>query len=411
MSNSFDRGAKSMFAPIVHATHPDWRMGTELACTQLQAFFKHGGRGRLGIFYFTSPYIPYASEILALLRTRTGITDWVGSSAYSVAAYGTEYQDEPALALMLLDLPADDFKVFSGLNRPPSLDSKTPKGHLAAYTALVHADPATPDLIELVHDMAAKTETGSVFGAISSARNQSSVQIANQTFSGGISGVMFSNNVPMLRRVTQGCRAIGDEHSVTETREHLVLELDHKPALDVMLTDFGVDEQARGSRDGETIIRSLKPDQLRSGLLAAVGPPRRQNRGIEDLAIRHVVGIDPSHRLIALAGGASQGDRLVFCSRDEHAARSDLIRICSELREEIDSLNVQVIAAHWVSCVARSGQLFGGLESELEVIQAQFGDLPLIGIYANGEIANDQIYGYTGVLTIFTTAAHNAQAD
>jgi hypothetical protein len=31
------------------------------------------------------------------------------------------------------------------------------------------------------------------------------------------------------------------------------------------------------------------------------------------------------------------------------------------------------------------------------------GDVPLVGFLAGGEIANQQVYGYTGVLTVFTT--------
>jgi hypothetical protein len=30
--------------------------------------------------------------------------------------------------------------------------------------------------------------------------------------------------------------------------------------------------------------------------------------------------------------------------------------------------------------------------------------VPLVGMYANGEIFNNRLYGYTGVLTLFTGA-------
>ena len=31
------------------------------------------------------------------------------------------------------------------------------------------------------------------------------------------------------------------------------------------------------------------------------------------------------------------------------------------------------------------------------------GDVPLVGFFAGGEIARHHLYGYTGVLTVFTT--------
>ena len=36
------------------------------------------------------------------------------------------------------------------------------------------------------------------------------------------------------------------------------------------------------------------------------------------------------------------------------------------------------------------------------LLQAQLGEVPLVGFFANGEIANHRLYGYTGVLTLFT---------
>jgi small ligand-binding sensory domain FIST len=38
---------------------------------------------------------------------------------------------------------------------------------------------------------------------------------------------------------------------------------------------------------------------------------------------------------------------------------------------------------------------------EVELIQSVLGGIPIIGFYANGEIAGDRICGYTGVLALF----------
>ena len=55
-----------------------------------------------------------------------------------------------------------------------------------------------------------------------------------------------------------------------------------------------------------------------------------------------------------------------------------------------------------VSCLGRGVNLFGPDAAELNQIQAKFGDFPLVGFYAIGEISQDRVYGYTGVLTLFT---------
>ena len=42
-------------------------------------------------------------------------------------------------------------------------------------------------------------------------------------------------------------------------------------------------------------------------------------------------------------------------------------------------------------------------DAEMQIIRHALGDVPLVGFFAAGEIARDQLYGYTGVLTVFTT--------
>jgi small ligand-binding sensory domain FIST len=41
----------------------------------------------------------------------------------------------------------------------------------------------------------------------------------------------------------------------------------------------------------------------------------------------------------------------------------------------------------------------------LQWIRHALGDVPLVGFFAGGEIAHHHLYGYTGVLTVFTTPA------
>jgi small ligand-binding sensory domain FIST len=38
---------------------------------------------------------------------------------------------------------------------------------------------------------------------------------------------------------------------------------------------------------------------------------------------------------------------------------------------------------------------------ELKLIQEHLGNVPLVGLFANGEIARHRLYGYAGVLSVF----------
>jgi small ligand-binding sensory domain FIST len=108
--------------------------------------------------------------------------------------------------------------------------------------------------------------------------------------------------------------------------------------------------------------------------------------------------------------------RLAFCQRDVEAARRDLVRICSEIRDEVESQSEPALAASgagaadpargilgalYISCSGRGGPHFGGPSAELRIVQHALGDVPLVGFFAAGEIARHHLYGYTGVLTVF----------
>jgi small ligand-binding sensory domain FIST len=391
-----------------HATHPDWRMATELALAQVEARERTPGwsaGGNLGLVYFTAGLAPHASDILELLQRRTGVADWAGTCGQGVVATGAEYDDEPAISLMLADLPPDGFRVFSGALPPPPPGATTAGGAVAAQAALVHADPATPDLAELVGDMAGKVAHGMLFGGIASGRVEPLPQIANQVLAGGLSGVVFSSDVALHMRVTQGCSPLAGGHVISGCSSNLIRTLDGLPALDVLLADLGVDEAARASRDGATLMRALPADRLRAGLFVGLAdgeaPARGLRPGFGDYLVRNLVGIDPQNRLVAVAALPREGDRAVFCTRDAAAARADLVRICTELRDGLETDRLEVRGAVYVSCVARGRSLFGAPSAEVALIQSQLGDFPMVGFFANGEIADHRLYGYTGVLTLF----------
>jgi len=391
-----------------HATHPDWRVAVDLACAQLQAqavqpAFSSGGT--LGIVYVTEALAGRLGQIHDALAARLPGTRWVGAAAHGVCATGTEYVDVPALAVMVCAIPDEDFRVFSGRAPLPGDEAAL----ASIESALVHADPATPDLADLLVDLSLRTRSGRLFGGViggdAGEEPVPAPQIAGEPMAGGVSGVAFGPRVALRSRVTQGCAPLAGEHVVSACESHYIRSLDGRPALDVMLDDLDVPADARASRDGDEILRALPAERLAHGLMIGLAPadaPR--GFGFGDYLVRNVVGIDPANRLLAVSARPQPGDRAVFCTRDRDAARSDLIRICTELRDELETESLNVLGAHYVSCVGRGGHLFGAPGAELQIIAHNLGEIPLVGFFANGEIAGERLYGYTGVLTLFVEA-------
>jgi small ligand-binding sensory domain FIST len=406
-----------------HATHPDWRMALALAAAQIDAQRREPGAAAqptLGWVYLTDAYAPHAAALLDDLRQRWPGVDWVGATGVGIAAGGVEYFDEPALSLMLTDLGTDHFRVFSGAR---------PLAGFAAHTANVHADPGTADLAGLIHDMSARTATGYLFGGLASGSSRL-LHIAGSALAGGLSGVAFDRSVPLVSRVTQGCQPVGPQRRVTASDRNVVTELDGEPALDCLLRDVGLEgaepraalpalrQVLVGLADGPTAPPTGEDASTRS----AFDTGSRRDAFGADTRVRHLIGLDPGRRGVAISDNAVVGMQLAFCTRGVEAARRDLMRICAELREEVEPEELPLPAALalkdaafgespadtsgiagaiYVSCAGRGGAHFGAPSAELAIVRHALGDVPLVGFFAAGEIARRHLYGYTGVLTVF----------
>ena len=56
----------------------------------------------------------------------------------------------------------------------------------------------------------------------------------------------------------------------------------------------------------------------------------------------------------------------------------------------------------YISCAARTASEFNlGISDAVKLVQEILGDVQLAGFYANVEISNCRIYGYTAVLLLF----------
>ncbi len=414
--------------PFGHATHPQWQMAAGLVLAQLRAQMAlrdYAHAPTLGLLYITDHYANAAQDVLDHLGAELPeITDWSGTVGVGIASSNVEYFDEPALAVMLCELPPHQYRVFSGV-APLAVGEGM---GFEPYTALVHADATTPDVSDLIVEMAARTATGYLFGGLASSRagavqfavggngNIKGQGAAGGVFRGGLSGVAFGEGISLVSRVTQGCQPVAAQRVITAAQGNLITELDGQPALDMLLRDTGISlDEPEAAMAG---LRATLVGLTEAGS-DAVG---RTGHFGADVVVRHIIGLDPGRRGVAVADRVASGMRMAFCQRNVQAARADLVRICAEIREELEpeemplpiaaalaapeaqaspSANRRIAGAIYVSCAGRGGPHFGGPSAELQIVRHALGDVPLVGFFAGGEIARHHLYGYTGVLTVF----------
>lgn len=396
-----------------HATHPHPRLAAGLVWAQLAAQGAETLGATLGWCYLTDALAHEAEAVLDELRTRLPGVAWVGAVGAGVLAHGVEYFDEPALSVMVCNLPPEDFRVFHG--RQPLSTRAHP---WPAHTAQVHADAQSPDLNELIGELADRMATGHVFGGLSTgvehaphlaaapqqAGSEALPMAHRGVWHGGLSGVAFSERVKLVTRITQGCHPVGPTRTITSADRHVVESLDGEPALACLLRDLGV----RATVNAPGWQREALP-RLRMTLAALTDAEHdltEHGRHLgADTRVRHILGLDTSRQGVALADEVQPGMQLAFCQRDVASARQDLVRVCAEVREEFDPTeggHGQMRGVVYVSCAGRGGPHFGAPHAEMAVLAHALGpDVPVVGFFAGGEIARRHIFGYSGVLAAF----------
>jgi small ligand-binding sensory domain FIST len=183
--------------------------------------------------------------------------------------------------------------------------------------------------------------------------------------------------------LSQGCAPIGPVRTVSEAAGNMIMTIDGRPALEAFCEDIG-----------EELARDLRRV---GGRIFVAFPVAGSDTG--DYVVRSLTAIDPAQGWLGVGALPEPGQPIMFCRRDQASARQDLERMLGDLRRRS---NAPPKAGLYFSCLARGRNLFGTNSEELEQVRRALGDFPLAGFFANGEVSHDRLYGYTGVLVLFS---------
>jgi len=341
------------------------------------------GTARLGFLYVTDVIAGELGSIVAYLRDKTGVAEWVGSVGLGICASGAGYFDRPAAAAMIGEFAADSFLVFPAIARDAAEMPAAARAWIeraAPPFGIVHGDPTNGRSQHLVESLALAT-SGFLVGALTSSRGPQH-QLAGRIVDGGLSGVFFAPGVEVATGLSQGCVPLGAAHAISECADNVIMTLDGEPALDALKSDMG-----------ELLARDLA---RAAGYVHAAFPVAGSDTG--DYLVRNLIGIDPGRGWLAVGAEIQTGDKVMFVRRDPKSAIEDLTRMVGNLKSRLPG---PPRGGVYFSCVARGPNMFGDEGREMALIKELLGDVPLVGFYGNGEISNNRLYGYTGVLALF----------
>lgn len=375
-----------------HGIGPDLQAACRTAIDRLGNL---GSRFTLGFAYVSDPAGGDLARIHDMLRAATGVRDWVGAVGFGICGLGSsgdpgpsagmvggEFFDEPAVALLVTDLSPEDYRLFTASNDLAEFHAQHDAWIAAEQPqiAVVHADSHNQRSVELVRRVSEESGMFLVGGmtSLASTRNQ----IAGGVVSAGISGVMLSSRVAVASGLSQGSAPLGLVHQITNAQHNVLITLDGKRALDVLMEDIGCDTDAELRRLAVHVNAALLVPGSDTG----------------DYVVRNLVGLDTARGLVAIGDIVEPGARLMFCGCGRDSAVKDLQRMVGNLAARAGSA---AKGALYFSCVARGPNLFGPNAQEVALLREGLGAVPLAGFYANGEISNNRLYGYTGVLLVF----------
>lgn len=358
---------------LAHNDISDWQTAVATAVQQLGPI---GHEASLGFVYLSEQHAAHFADIVRKLKVDTGIQHWAGTIGSAVCATNTEYYDQAALVVLITDIPEQHFHVFNSIQSLPTLANSE-----GVHVAAVHADPRNGQLADLIANLPDKIGNGYLVGGLSSSQTHF-YQLADELCEGTISGVLFDEQVPIITGLSQGCSPVGPVHTLTESDSNIALTIDNRPALEVMKEDIG-----------EILARDLNRV---GGYIFAGFPVADTDTG--DYLVRNLLGIDPESGALAIGDYLHDGRSIMFCKRDGRTAVEDLQRMLNKLKQRARG---KIKGALYFTCLGRGQHMFGEPHRELLLISEILGEIPLAGFYANGEIAGNRLYGYTGVLTLF----------
>lgn len=364
---------------LAHADGDDWQTITQDCLQQLGETSKYS----LAFIYVTDALTHDLGDILRYLKEHTGIPHWVGSIGQGICCTNHEYYDQAAMVIMAAPFSEDSFTIFHHAEDVQHLTADNEDRSFAGIRyALVHGDPRNGQLSELLQRLPEQLGNGYLTGGLTSSTSHM-YQIADSITEGQLSGIVFNEQVQVVTGLTQGCSPIGPVHTLTECDAHMAISIDNKPALDVFKQDIG-----------EVLARDI---DRAAGYIFAGFPVKGSDTG--NYLVRSIVGLNTDQGMLAIGEHLKTDSQILFCRRDGQTAIDDMNHMLENIKQRLGKQPLK--GALYISCLGRGHSLFGEDSQELKMISNILGDIPLVGFYANGEIAGSQLYGYTGVLTVF----------
>ncbi len=347
-------------------------------------------------------------QIPDLVRQHLAPGALIGCTAMGVIGAGREIEqhiaEQSALSLTAALLPEVDLYSFhleaADLPDPDAGPEewantlkvpREPAAHFILLADMGGPPPFDPRPLLMGLDFAYGDSTK--MGGLASAMEDNYLFLDRAALTSGLVGVALQGNVAVDTIVAQGCRPIGEPMTITECNMNILLELDQRPAAQVLMELY----ESLSPEDQKLMSR---PYALHLGI-ASTEFQDEFKQG--DFLIRNLEAMNLEKGFISIGDILRQGQTVQFHLRDADAAATDLDLMLG--RHQSQSVPTEPAGALLFTCNGRGQLFFGRNNHDSDLFANSMGEIPLGGFFCGGEIGqvgpSTYLHGYTSSFGIF----------
>ncbi|GCF06855.1 FIST signal transduction protein [Dictyobacter arantiisoli] len=369
----------------------DWEQALEQALAQVKEI-----EADVVFLFANIEFAPYYEEMLHIVRDEMHAPIVIGCSGQGIVGSDQELEDLPAVSLLALSLP-DAILQPVRITQAMLEKAKQPE-HLRAHLGLpldtlnacfIFADPFQIDCERLLATLSKAYPGIPMIGGLASGDLEDHYTytfLNDDVFEEGAVALAIGGDYTLYPLVSQGCDPIGEPWTITNVLDNGLIDgISNRSAYTMLVETLQTLSPELQRRSQRNLVVGLAADEYQDSY----------ERG--SFLIRQLFGVDRRTGALAISASPRVGQTIQFQLRDATSADLDLHELIAQAK--IDLGENKPIAGILCTCNGRGVGMFGVPDHDAGVIARELGQIPLAGLFSNGEIGpvhkNIFLHGFT----------------